>query len=148
MPVEFARDVEIQTVDEPTKGMTTQQHVGRYLTAHPKDLCVVNTGLHDAKLHDQERVFARNVLVYLELIKPGCTRIVWITTTAVKGVGTNVQNNSIIRLRDNDVLHWLLGMPRVNVVDVFEESKKWEHVDNVHLSHAWYQLLADNLIEY
>ena len=147
LPVEFAKDIELQTVEDTTKSMTTQQHVGRYLAQHRKDVCVVNTGLHDAQLDDQERNFARNVFVYLELIKPGCDRIVWITGTAVRGDRGKVQNNDDILRRNRKVMEILAPAPGVSVVDVFEPSLTWEHADNVHLAHSWYQLLGANLLD-
>ena len=147
IPIEFARDVEVQSTNG--KMSSTQEHVGRYLMDHPKDLCVVSTGLHDAALTDQERMFTRNVLVYLELIRPGCKRIVWITSTAVRGDPKRPQNNTILRRRDQEVIALFTvtsTIPELRFVDVFEASVEWEHVDNVHLTQAWYRLLGDNLI--
>ena len=46
LPVEFARDVTLQTA----AFNTSQEVVAEYLPEHPKDVCVVGAGLDDMKV--------------------------------------------------------------------------------------------------
>lgn len=148
LPVEYARDVEVQTTNGTKVHMsTTQAHVGRYLTDHPRDLCVVNSGLHDAALKDQPRLFPHNVFVYLELIRPGCKHIVWITTSKVRGDKKQPQNNTLIAQADQEVIKLVAPLSGVSVIDVFEESSHWEFADNVHKVQEYYSFLSASIFD-
>ena len=85
LPVEFARDVE-----HPSElgGPTSQETVAYMLSQAPRDICVVNSGIHDMalkKLEDEQ--YVENVRWYLETLmqSKGCGRIVWLQTTSVRG---------------------------------------------------------------
>jgi len=94
IPIEFARDVEIQT--QSTR--TTQETVSRYLAHRPRDICVVSAGIHDMaipKITDEQ--FLLNVAFYLQQLLGGCAHIVWVTMSSVKGNPKHPQMNDRIR---------------------------------------------------
>ena len=143
IPVEFAKDREIQTPTLPT----TQHIVGNYLSDVPRDICIVNAGLHDMEISKgamQSEQYVMNVDSYMKLIRPGCKQIVWIHTSSVKGVEKyiHLQNNPKISKWNKAVDKMLIQKHRhVFIIDVFEFSKQ-SHVDNVHLNGKYYSMLA------
>ena len=118
-----------------------------YLSDVPRDICIVNAGLHDMEInkgamHSEQYVI--NVDSYMELIRPGCKQIVWIHTSSVKGVEKyiHLQNNPKISEWNKAVEKMLIQKHRhVFIIDVFEFSKQ-SHVDNVHLNGKYYSMLA------
>ena len=50
LPFEFARDVEFPVLAGPDKASTTQGAAGLYPARAPRDVCWVNSGLHDFQL--------------------------------------------------------------------------------------------------
>ena len=143
IPVEFAKDREIQTPILPT----TQHIVGNYLSNTPRDICIVNTGLHDMEINKgamKTEQYVINVDLYMKLIRPGCKQIVWIHTSSVKGVEKyiHLQNNHRILEWNNAVEKMLLQKhPHIFIIDVFDFSKQ-SHIDNVHLNAKYYDILA------
>lgn len=131
LPVEFARDVE-----QPSRNTTTtQESVALYLQQDPRDLCVLNAGIHDmqctaepAPAHpwrnhtviDDDKTYVNNVAKYIELIEPGCKRMIWLHTTAICGVPKHCQRNTRILLWNQLVEAMLQDrFPDVAVVDTF-----------------------------
>ena len=95
IPVEFARDVEIQAQGLPT----TQHVVGDYLSKSPQRLCIVNAGLHDMEIEQGKipsSVYVQNVHTYMKLLRPGCKNILWVHTSTVKDEKRyiHLQNNT------------------------------------------------------
>ena len=146
--VEFARDVEMQSV----YGNTTQETLSRYLQLEGKlySLCVINSGVHDMVISGLTTFdYILNVKEYLELVFPVCLHIVWIETTAPRGDKGYRQTVAVTR-EWNSALNSLLKTyfhHRVSVVHVFEKSLKATHVDNIHLHVSWYRELARSLFE-
>jgi hypothetical protein len=96
--VEFARDVEIQS----QVANTTQEHVALYLKRRQQvmgggTVCVVNAGIHDAKLGLTVDAYVENVRWYLSLLHPAvCQNIIWLATTAPR-TEKQVQKTNILR---------------------------------------------------
>ena len=80
IPVEFARDREMQT--EGTR--TSQETLVRYLKSTlRRDLCVASAGIHDVILGNLSSAqYTKNVLEYIRLLKLSCKRTIWLQTTA------------------------------------------------------------------
>jgi len=135
LPVEFARDVEFPVLAGPASGRTstTQASVGMYLARSPRDLCLVNSGLHDAQLGQRElfgqgnltdEQYVRNVADYITALQPGCRKIVWMATTAVCGQPLYPQKNADIKIWNAKVLQLLrTRFPEVSWVDLFHMSQ-------------------------
>jgi hypothetical protein len=149
MGVEFARDVEMQTELEGTQ--TTQESITRYLKnqqclGHPF-VCIVNTGIHDMiVLKKDGKTFIKNLDWYLTMIQPCCKRLIWIQLSAVLDDPSRPQKNSIIKVWNTKV-HKLLQGERfsnwTSIVDPYNASLFWPHMDNVHLNTSYYAALAD-----
>ena len=146
--VEFARDVEMQSIN----GNTTQETLSKYLKQQGKlySLCVMNSGFHDQKIKELNTDgYVLNVKEYLELILPVCLHIIWIETTAPEG-NTNYPQKVNKTREWNKALDSYLETylnRNVSVVRVFEKSLKAKHIDNVHMHQSWYLELARTLFE-
>ena len=138
LPVEFARDVEIQT--DATS--TTQEAVGQYLARRGREICIVSAGVHDLAIPNVTKdTFFRNVAFYTRQLKRGCAKIVWVTMSSVRGDAQRPQKNDII-------LKWNDGLIRGDfpdiaaILSVYGMSTTFSHLDNVHLSPQYYLALA------
>ena len=119
LPVEFARDREHPTLEG---GPTSQETVAYFLSRHPYDVCVVNSGVHDMALKGlTDDQYVANVQFYLRLLvdSNGCRRIVWVQTSSVRGPDSQgndqhgnpyryPQNNARLRMW-NDLVSALLS---------------------------------------
>jgi hypothetical protein len=146
LPVEFARDVEIQS-DEY---ITTQENVVKYMErdlntdemiadfGHP--ICIVGAGLHDINIPEiQLEAFLENVRWYLDLLSPVCDHVVWVSnnsplTDEYAQKKTNEWNLAVRNL--------LMERDHTSFVDVFAASVEYAHEDNIHMSSEWYNLLG------
>lgn len=147
--VHFARDVEMQT-EEGTN--TTQESVALYLQnqqkclAHPF-ICVVNTGFHDMRILNKDgETYINNVEWYLTLLKPCCIRLIWIQMTSVLEDENYPQRNSIVELWKAKVYALLQKEQFRNwtsIVDPYNASLFFPHIDNVHLNKSYYTALSD-----
>ena len=127
---------------------TTQELVGHYLLAAPRDCCVVNAGLHDMSLsggHTPKGMqgltddqYVENVRNFLQLLlASGCGQVVWLQTSSVQGAngwGLSfakkpygfVQNNPRILLWNKLVAEMVLSSfspDKVFVLSPFEASR-------------------------
>ena len=113
----------------------------KYLRVHPKDVCVVSTGLHDqAEVNNVAKYpYAQKVIAMLSYIRTGCKKVIWLSISAVKGDGKFKQNNTISKEWNNRVRQRLnLVLPDVAYIDLFPMSSVPEmHVDNVHLNNVY-----------
>ena len=143
LPVEFARDVTIQT----PRYATTQQLVGTYLTIAPVGLCIVNAGLHDMEIAAGQMTsqqYAENVHFYMTQLSVGCKLTVWLHTSSVldEEKYRHMQNNKKIVAWNSAVERMLTTRhPHVKILDVFEFSNQ-THMDNVHLNGEYYSAIG------
>ena len=141
--VEFARDVEMQSV----YGNTTQETLSRYLQLQFKtySVCVLNEGIHDQRLHGfMAEDYVLNVMELLELFVPVCLNIIWIEMTAPRGDEDKPQTK-VITQEWNIALYSYLNNhrhPNVSLMRVFNQSLKAMHKDNVHMHQSWYEEMA------
>lgn len=150
---EYARDVEIQT----TVTNTTQETIALYLK-NQKALqypftCVVNVGLHDMGMKNAsaDRV-VENIDWFMMQLRPSCGKLVWIQTTATLNSGNYSQTTNMTKYvndrvagllsKTEDMRNWSM------IVDPFEFSKNWSHVDNVHMDESWYTHFADLFLKF
>lgn len=119
LPVEFARDREHPTLEG---GPTSQETVAYFLSQHPHDVCVVNSGVHDMALKGlTDEQYVANVQSYLRALvnSKGCGRTVWVQTSSVRGPDSQgkdqhgnpyryPQNNARLRVW-NDLVSALLS---------------------------------------
>ena len=155
--VEFVRDV-----SHPTIGAaTTQETVASYLAQHPKELCVVSAGLHDMAI---DAIFAQNgnlelranqsteqhvenVRWYLTLLQPGCRRIAWLPTSAVRHPESRkwLQRNWKIAVWNALVAAMIrTEFPSsVFLIDVYPKTITAVHHGNVHLTKGYYATLGE-----
>jgi hypothetical protein len=161
LSVEFARDVELQTL----KHRTTQENFLSMYIAHQwnqpsttmilefgRPICVVSTGHHDVAIPNITlQVYLQNVQWYLELLIQQCDYIIWISNNCPATddyhqttYGTYEWN---VQVRDLLLLSKANRSIRSNIffLDVFNASQTFPHDDNIHMSIAWYQKLSSFL---
>lgn len=146
--VEFARDVEMQSI----LGNTTQQTLSRYLLSKHKtySLCFLYMGIHDQAIRGfRAKDYVLNVKELLELFFPVCIHIIWIEITAPRGHKIHPQTiaktgewNSALKLYLDTHCHLNVSMMRV-----FKKSLHARHVDNVHMHVSWYTEMARTMLE-
>jgi hypothetical protein len=161
LSVEYARDVEIQS----TSHHTTQENFAHYLDTQwntndmvrdlGRPVCVVSTGVHDAKLLQiNDEVYLGNVRSYLRLLAQQCAHVVWLGNTspetnnyAQKIERTQRWNLAVLDLLQNNDEFWnndnnIMSPSSSSFVDVFEASTAVPHADNIHMNHNWYDDLG------
>ena len=138
IPIEFARDVEYQT--KSTR--TTQETASLYLARRPRDICVVSAGIHDISIPQiTDKQFFLNVGFYLQQLRRGCVRIVWVTMSCTESNPKYPQKDDRIRRWNEELLRH--DFPEIAVVvDVYPMSTTFSHEDNLHLEKKYYAELA------
>eukprot|EP00961_Rhodomonas_salina_P094809 1275922-Rhodomonas_salina.1 len=153
LPVVYGRSVELQT----THFNTTQQSVAAYLRQSPRDVCIVNVGVHDLKFPKLSATqYLHNTASYLRLlVGVPCRKILWMGTQAVVDVpragfpplGIFERGNERIE-EFNAVMTEFLnreGMKFIYGIDVFELSRSDSLTvlkDRAHRHPRYYQTLA------
>ena len=117
-----------------------------YLKVHPKDVCVVNSGIHDQiRVEDVTTYpYANKVTNFISYLRGGCGKIIWLTINAVRGDKNYKQNNTISK-NWNDLVRKRLNLlfPEIGYIDLFPMSTKPEmHEDNIHLNQVYLQAVA------
>ena len=115
-----------------------------YLKSHPKDVCVINSGLHDEARHQSTNQYIDNVRNYLHIFTQACRKIIWISINVVKGVALYAQRNEM-SLAWNTGVREMIGRtyPDIAYIDMFPMSTlKDMHEDNVHLNATYYETAA------
>jgi len=155
IPVEFARDVELQTADT----RTTQETVAKYLKASSRETIVfVNTGLHDCAILDCNfAIYEQNLESYL-LLLTGIEHItvVWIQTNAVLGKPNFPQQNDRVHHMNQLAARVSSYVGVSSIVNTFDMSKHpWAlqnlFVDNVHLLNRrklYYRTVSNIILKY
>ena len=134
--VEFSRDVALQT----DKHNSTQEVVGELLSYNPADMCIVNAGVHDQAIEMSVKQHFDNVERYLELLKPHCGKLVW------QGLG--IMGRSEQYLQGNSIsYHWNMNFAAYDIyatyfMDIWNFSKSFKLVDNVHMEPIFYDNLS------
>jgi hypothetical protein len=153
VPVEFARDVELQS---PEFGTTQEIMVSflrrKYNTETLLEefglpICVLSTGIHDMAIPNITiSKFLVNVKWYLDLLKTECSLFIWIANTAPE-TDKYPQTKGDMRQWNKGVRDVLQDhFPECSVfVDVFHSSIHWPHVDNIHMDQMWYSSLGGML---
>jgi hypothetical protein len=163
--VEFARDVELQTPSYAT----TQENLASFLQENfnslwqleqfgGRPICVISAGFHDIAIPNITlTIFLENVIWYLELLSPQCSKIIWLQNTSPEkhndmdnssnfqypqtveririwnqGVYQAVSNSTRLQTRQNDLVF----------MDPFEASCSHPHADNIHMKPGWYRELG------
>jgi hypothetical protein len=148
LTVEFARDVEFPT----PQSNTSQETLSLYMdlkTEVSKEgtVCVANAGLHDMDVAPiTTEVYVHNVREYLGLLQKHCSRIIWLSTSAVLNYERFSQRNDRIVQWNNAVLEMMSTTMDDDVIymDVFNKSLHTKHEDNVHLdNNEYYRHLAN-----
>uniref|UniRef100_A0A7R9ZKF4 Uncharacterized protein n=1 Tax=Craspedostauros australis TaxID=1486917 RepID=A0A7R9ZKF4_9STRA len=161
--VEYARDVSIPS--HVTK--TTQETAALYLSNKSPEVCVANTGLHDASIVDPKTgeplpidVYIHNVDAYITLLARTCRHVVWVGLSAIMeddsktlagtggssiihGNATNVTNCQLQEY--NNAVYGLVelrGRDNVYIVDVWDKSLTTSHVDKFYMTPKYYSTLA------
>lgn len=162
--VEFARDIEYPSAGPGFRARTTQESVAVYLDHHPKELCVVNAGLHDMTIgrhaagpdpcnktlvrhmyNHSTASHVENVRQYVALLQKGCRRTVWLTTSAIEvPEGDRWPQRNWRAATWNGHVEAVLQseFPAVFFVDVFPKTAGTKHLDNVHLDNTYYVTLG------
>ncbi len=146
IPIEFARDVEMQT----KKSATTQEMLTEYLSkSPPSDVCVVSTGVHDMAIpHLSDHSYVENVKWYLKLLQPHCTKILLVGQTGVSGDPKYPQTNKRIQQWDSMISSMIRQFAFVVYISVFEGSKDAKHLDNTHMHPSFYKSLKKMIVGY
>lgn len=158
MPIEYARDVELQSPNYST----TQENILHYVQQEwntpdlvkdfGKPTCIVGAGIHDAaRMSFTRDIFVGNVRWYLDLLLETCSFVLWILNTApLRTTPTRKITQTINQTRSwNDGVRRLISTEynrsAVAFMDVFEASVGLPHLnsgDNIHMSVEWYYHLA------
>jgi hypothetical protein len=158
MSIEFARDVELQSIDYPT---TQENMLLNYIAKKwnsPIDMvvefgfpiCIVSTGLHDVSIPGiTEEAYKQNVKWYVELLSNQCEYIVWVSNTCPL-TDKYAQKQKIVYDWNMDIME-LLSSDEYSFksffLDVYNASKSYEHEDNIHMSGEWYSKLGSFFIK-
>lgn len=147
LPVEFLRDVEIQT----EMSNLTQVNVAHYLERKNVtfDFGIVNIGLHDAVLNITDKVFIQNVIEYLGYIRLLFHQIVWILPSKMLIDPKYSQQYALNVVKRNRLMKPVLQQHGVVVLDAYKISELDSlHIDTVHLNTTYYSVLSNILINY
>lgn len=139
VPIEFARDREIQT----GTSTTSQETIAEYISAtYQRDLCIVNAGMHDVVLDITPDQFAQNTAEYLWFLSPHCKQIVWLLIGA--SLGQRAQTHAKLTQFNNAVVDACGDLPPNAILfDVWSMSLPVElHADNVHHTPIYYSELG------
>ena len=143
-PIEFARDVELQTEEH----QTTQSLVGAYIQTHPFKMCVVSAGIHDMRiprLVNNPQLYVENVWYFVQQLE-GCQKIVWVLTSSTRDNTKYPQVNKRIKLWNRLIQEDSRISGRVFFfLDAYTLSTKFRHKDNVHLETAYSKTVASLL---
>ena len=153
--VEFARDVELQTVEYST---TQENLISKYIADQwntvdlvlefGRPICVVSTGHHDVIVPNVTLdVYLYNVNWYLELLLQQCDYIIWTTNNAPLTDdyeqtvdGTYEWNMAVLHLLNSTANDMIRN--QVFFLDVFNASITYPKDDNIHMNPSWYEKLA------
>jgi len=143
--VEFARGREFQT---DWTG-TTQETLATYLSmTFDRDLCIVNSGVHDLILDITPSQYASNVVEYAENLKPFCQKIIWLMIPASRNDPGQPQDHVRSRQFNERVQEQCSQLgPQVLLLDLWKMSLPLTlHEDNVHHKPVYYEELARLLL--
>ena len=166
LPVEFARDVELQT----PQFRTTQENIAHWMTTehvpkYGRSVCVMGAMYHDIRIGDvdgsepNEATFISNLREFFRLLEPACAHIIWITPNAPK-TEDYPQKTPLVR-RWNDLVEGLIRtefsdvirsengvpVPFATIIDHFEASIDGPHEDNAHMTRDYASKVANLLVE-
>ena len=116
-----------------------------YFSKHPKDVCLVNTGLHDlAKRTNTVTKFTDNVRNYLTQLQPYCNKLIWISINRSLNKRVYAQRNDKIMASNRSVQKMLQKyFPSVGYIAVDPMSKRRDmHIDNLHMNATYYNTEA------
>lgn len=158
VPVEYARDVEVQTPDF----RTTQENLAAFVEREWNDpatvrewgrpVCVLGNGNHDARIKGiTTGHYLKNVRFLLETFSRVCAHMVWIGNTANKRDDAKFpQTKALMEQWDGAIQRMIEGEPRLRAMMTFVEVRRaalrWPHVDHIHLDDAWYDRLGNGLL--
>ena len=165
-PIEFARDVELQT----PQFRTTQENIAHWVTTehvpkYGRPVCVMGAMYHDIRIGDpdgsepDEARFISNLREFFRLLQPACAHIIWITPNAPNTEDYpqktplvrrwNDLVEGMIRTEFSDVIRGENGVPApfATIIDHFEASIDGPHDDNAHMSRDYASKVANLLIE-
>ena len=133
------------TTNTNMKGLNVPKFVllNFYLSTNPRDVCIVNAGLHDQnpkhRVTDYE--YLENVKEFIGFLREPCKSIIWISTNNVLELKQYDQRNGRIRLWNNLVEQMLRKeFPDVGYIDMYPMSTiRAMHQDNVHMNSVYYK---------
>ena len=157
--IEFARDVELQTLEYNT---TQENALSNFIASRwnapielllefGRPICVVSAGHHDAIIKGiTKELYLQNVQWYLEILQQQCDYIIW--------VSNNCPLTDDYPQKINATYEWNIGVrdlllrlnnkknpSNVFFLDVYNASQAFEHHDNIHMSAVWYAKLSSFL---
>ena len=141
------------TTNKNIKGLNVPKYVlfNFYLSTNPRDVCIVNAGLHDqnpeqSSVTDYE--YLENVKEYIGFLRKPCKYIIWISTNNVLDLKQYGQKNARIRLWNSLVEQMLRKeFPDVGYIDMYPMSTiRAMHQDNVHMKPVYYNKEASFFI--
>ena len=146
LPVQQARDVELQSPTTPT----TQDTVAAYYEQQQQqDVCILNTGLHEADLMPEisDLTYVANVHHYVGLLARHCRAMLWLSTSKTRDDVLEKQSNTHISRRNGMVRAMLQERHRaVFFLDLWALSDVPKNStlrdDNVHFKGAYYRALG------
>lgn len=165
--IEFARDREVQ--DTAANGpKTTQEAVSAFLSktwssaplkkgrisTEPTSgepfisaTCFLGAGVHDITIKGITlEAYIANVEWYLDLLRPICSKYVWIYNAAPASDESRYPQTIENTFEWNEAVGSLLRSDKYRsvstIIDVYDASTKWPHDDHVHMDKGWYGALA------
>jgi hypothetical protein len=157
IPMEFARDAEIQTPEY----RTTQENVGAYigrvwntpelLQDWGKPICVIGAGNHDvAVVGITLDSFVENARFMLTSMMDACEHMIWLGNTANVNETLHPefkQTKQTMQIWDRAVKEMIVKEPSLHrmmsYIDVIDAAYNFPHADHIHMHNCWYEKLGD-----
>ena len=130
-----------QHLSPPWTNWTMHDAIKMYLQENVIDVCVSNTGLHEAGHNHSDTQYVTNVKKYITYLVKYCRYVIWISISAVRGDPNFKQSNRVIKRWNQMILQIIIKeFPQVAYIDMFPMSIRYDmHVDNVHLNSTYYK---------
>ena len=144
--LQFAKDAEMQT--ESTK--TSQETVSLYLKTQARsDICIIGPGFNDLAIpHILDATYSKNVLWYLNVLKPHCSKILVLGLISVTEDPKYPQKNARMQTWNKITAQIISRMEFAMYIDVFTASTASKHVDRKHMHEIFYGALKSMIFDY
>ena len=138
--IEFIGNAYSQDVNYTDSDLSKYELITSHLHANPKDVCVINTGMHDQKKIASINKYTDYVRHYLTYLEKYCNKMIWLSINSVLNDEQHNQRNNVILEWNRSVVNMLRNhFPEVGYVDMFPMYMRRDmHQNNVHMNVTYY----------